>query len=131
MDLRRSLRAGSLLLLVAASAAAIAHGDLLAAAFRSNPIASSPEALERGLALYAGHCAVCHGESGHGDGRGARGLPVPPDDLAAIPAPPVFPDGVIWYRILHGIGAMPAFREALTEEEAWHLVVFVRALPKR
>lgn len=117
--------------MIAVAIASVMHGDLLAAAFRSNPVAASPAALDRGRALYAGHCAVCHGESGHGDGPGARGSLAPPDDLAAIPAPPVFPDGVLWYRILHGTGAMPAFREVLTDDDAWHLVVFVRTLPER
>jgi high-affinity iron transporter len=34
--------------------------------------------LGRGAALYAEHCASCHGATGHGDGDAARGLNPPP-----------------------------------------------------
>ena len=36
----------------------------------------------RGDALYAGHCAGCHGAAGRGDGPGARGLRPAPSNLA-------------------------------------------------
>lgn len=39
-----------------------------------------------GRALYAEHCAVCHGDGGRGDGPAAAGLTPPPTDLTRLAA---------------------------------------------
>ncbi|CAG1008321.1 hypothetical protein MYXO_03713 [Myxococcaceae bacterium] len=38
----------------------------------------------RGSALYALHCASCHGPGGRGDGPNAAGLDPPPGDLTTL-----------------------------------------------
>lgn len=43
----------------------------------------APADLERGTALFATHCASCHGSSGRGDGPAAAALTPRPADLAA------------------------------------------------
>lgn len=113
---------------VSAATAAFVHRDLLAAALRSNPEAGSAESAQAGRALYERHCVACHGAGARGDGPAAGALPVPPDDLTALPAPPIYPDGLIWHRILRGVGGMPAYSGLLSEEEAWHLVTHLRSL---
>lgn len=48
------------------------------------PIAMAPASapdLARGQALYAEHCAACHGEHGAGDGPAARSMQPPPIDF--------------------------------------------------
>jgi len=55
--------------------------DLLAA----YPVPLAPSKapdLARGAALYAEHCASCHGAAGAGDGPAAKGLEPPPVDFA-------------------------------------------------
>ena len=124
----RLLKLSALALVIIGAAGALAHRDLLAAATRSNPLALTPGAAEAGRALYDRHCAACHGPQARGDGPAAAALPVRPDDLAGLPAPPVYPDGLVWYRILHGVGAMPAYAGLLSEEDAWRLVTYLRSL---
>jgi mono/diheme cytochrome c family protein len=50
------------------------------AAYPALPAAAD---LERGTALFATHCATCHGASGRGDGPAAAALTPRPADLAA------------------------------------------------
>lgn len=103
---------------------------LLGAAFASNPMAGDASSLARGAAIWSSRCEVCHGKEGRGDGPAAAGLPERPDDLSRIAAPPVFPDGVLAYRIAHGGEVMPAWERVLSEKEIWDLVGFIRALRK-
>lgn len=68
---------------------AAAAGAYLLAAAQSAPAPSGSEerrlidSLE-GQALYREYCAVCHGESGKGDGPMARALKTQPADLTRI-----------------------------------------------
>ncbi len=47
----------------------------------SEPMASSPALIERGKTLYRSYCAICHGESGDGNGPAAGGLDPKPRDF--------------------------------------------------
>ena len=106
----------------------IYYADLLRSAFLRNPIARSAESIARGRQLFANNCAVCHGAQGRGDGAAAAALPQRPEDLSKIAPPPVFPDGVVAYRIANGVKMMPAFRSTLNESEIWDLLNFIRSL---
>jgi len=55
-------------------------------------------------------------------------MPRRPDDLGKIAGPPIFPDGVVVYRIANGKRLMPAFKAALSEDELWDLLNFIRSL---
>jgi len=105
---------------------AIHYADLLRSAFLRNPIPRSADSIARGRQLFAKDCAVCHGAEGKGDGVAA--LPQRPDDLSRIAPPPIFPDGVIAYRILNGVNLMPAFKTTFSENEVWDLLNFIRSL---
>ncbi len=82
-----------------------------------------------GAALYRTHCAICHGVGGVGDGPGGAGLPRPPADLTA-PHTAQHTAGDIFWWLTHGIPAsgMPAFGTALSVEDRWDLINFLRAL---
>ncbi|MHB8898321.1 MAG: c-type cytochrome [Thermoguttaceae bacterium] len=58
---------------------------------------------ESGAALYARHCAVCHGDNGNGNGRAARHL---------YPRPKNFRSGN--FRLVSTINAVPALRDLET-----------------
>lgn len=99
---------------------------------RTNPEASTPDALRSGLEHYADHCASCHANDGSGDTAIGRGLyPRVPD--MRLPATQDLSDGELYYIIEHGVRltGMPAWGTGTREGEAasWHLVQFIRHLP--
>ncbi len=91
--------------------------------------------VDLGRALFAEHCAKCHGSGGRGDGPTAAtlvddaGFPIRPRDLTSG----VFkgdprPD-LLYRRILAGIPGTPMPRSSFEDpEDGWHLVHFVRSL---
>jgi mono/diheme cytochrome c family protein len=101
-----------------------------AAAARRNPIAASAESIRRGGELYVIYCTPCHGASGQGDGTVSTKF-VPPADLTNPELHKVRTDGY-WQSYLSAGGAvMPSYAEALTPEERWHVVNYLRTLAKR
>jgi mono/diheme cytochrome c family protein len=104
------------------------YADLLRAAFARNPIPRTAQSVERGRRLFHQDCAVCHGERGRGDGPAAAGFPKPLDDLSTIAPPPIFPDGVVAYRIANGVDLMPAWKSVLSDNDIWDLINFIRSL---
>ena len=106
----------------------IGYRDLLAAALASNPIPRSTESIAKGKELFERYCVACHGSGGKGDGMAVATLPCRPDDLSTLPPPPIFPDGIIAYRIANGAEGMPAWKNVLAENEIWDLLNFIRSL---
>jgi copper transport protein len=110
------------------AALSIYYADLLKAAFTSNPIPRSSESIARGKRIFDQDCVVCHGPGGHGDGVAAASLPARPKDLTKLAPPPIFPDGVIAYRIINGKNLMPAWRGMLSDNDVWDSINFIRSL---
>ena len=106
----------------------IYYGELLKAAFTSNPIPKSAESIARGKSIFEHDCVVCHGPGGHGDGVAVAALPARPKDLTKLAPPPIFPDGVIAYRIINGKNLMPAWKGMLSDNDVWDLINFIRSL---
>lgn len=114
-------------LLVLGIAAALYYADLLKAAVVANPFAGSPQSISRGSVLWKQDCEACHGANGRGDGLVTASLRKRPKDLTRIALPPVFPDGVVAYRIANGGEVMPAWKGVLSSGDIWDLVSFIRA----
>jgi mono/diheme cytochrome c family protein len=100
---------------------------------RTNPEAATEENFRFGLAHFADHCATCHANNGSGDTDFGRGMyPKPPDMRLARTQG--LTDGELFYIIEHGVPltGMPGFGTNSTEGErgSWHLVQFIRRLPK-
>jgi len=57
----------------------------------------------QGARIYSNHCALCHGESGRGDGEYAMFLKIPPADLTQLSAKNggAFPFNQV-YRVIDG-----------------------------
>jgi mono/diheme cytochrome c family protein len=108
--------------------AGIHYADLLRAAFARNPVPRTAESIARGRLLFQQQCAICHGERGAGDGPVAASLSSKPEDLSKIARPPIFPDGIVVYRIANGKNLMPAFKTTLSEQQLWDLLNFIRSL---
>ena len=96
----------------------------------ANPIAADAGSLQIGGDLYAEHCAMCHGDTGRGDGPFAVTLNPRPADLAIHTVPGKHPDSQFYVWITDGpsssSAAMPAFGPILSDEERWHLVNYIR-----
>jgi mono/diheme cytochrome c family protein len=105
----------------------MAHGIPEDAAALPNPIAATQDSVEAGAELYAANCAVCHGETGLGDGPSAAGLDPKPANLSEDHVQDLS-DGALFYIINNGVEGtgMPAWKETLNDEQIWHLVNFAR-----
>ena len=110
------------------------HLDLLAAdTLAVNPLATTPELLERGEVLYLQYCVMCHGPEGAGDGPvvGENRLPpLPTLNLLSDRAKNDLSDGYIWGMIANGRGVMPPYRR-IPHEDRWQIVEYVRELQTR
>ena len=100
------------------------------AAARRNPVRATPDSVKQGGELYAVYCTPCHGTAGKGDGIVSTKF-VPPPDLSNADLQRGRTDGY-WQSYLSVGGAvMPSYAEALTAEERWHVVNFLRTLAQR
>jgi len=99
----------------------------------TNPVEYSGQVIADGRAHFADHCAVCHGNDGSGNTPIGRGIwPKAPD--MRLPQTQNLSDGELFWIIENGIRftGMPAWSSGTKEGEtaSWHLVHFVRRLPK-
>jgi mono/diheme cytochrome c family protein len=99
----------------------------------TNPVKASEEVIASGRAHFADHCAICHANDGSGQTEMGRGLyPRAPDMRAS--ATQELSDGELFWIIENGIRftGMPAWSTGMKEgeEASWHLVHFIRRLPK-
>ena len=96
-----------------------------------SPFPPTPEAVQKGGALYLAECASCHGRRGLGDGDAGKGLSPSPALIAFLQKRPMAVDAYLMWSIAEGgkpLGSdMPAFKNALTETEIWQIVAFMRA----
>ena len=100
-----------------------------------NPVMTSAESIEKGKTLYLertkGNCVFCHGESGAGNEANMPKLRRKPADLTNKERMTAMTDGELFWKISKGInGIMPAGEKRMTEEERWHVVNYIRTLPK-
>jgi putative copper export protein/mono/diheme cytochrome c family protein len=82
-----------------------------------------------GARIYAAHCAVCHGQAGHGDGPAANGMIPPPADLTQAHTTYHTMGDMYWW-VSHGYpgSAMPGFAKSLSEHDRWAVITFVMTL---
>jgi putative copper export protein/mono/diheme cytochrome c family protein len=83
--------------------------------------------IARGRALFAAHCAGCHGASGRGNGPNALALDMATSDLTAAHVY-AHSDGDLFWFIGHGMGdTMPGFGDTIDDDARWNLIDFVHA----
>jgi mono/diheme cytochrome c family protein len=99
----------------------------------TNPVEHSDGVIAEGRAHFADHCATCHANDGSGNTEMGRGMwpKVPDMRLAQTQS---LSDGELFWIIENGIRftGMPAWSDGTKDHEAasWHLVHFIRRLPK-
>jgi mono/diheme cytochrome c family protein len=92
----------------------------------ANPTPNTPDNLQHAQNLARINCVACHGQSGHGDGPVASYFsPVRPVDFRSQRVQ-ARTDGQLFWLIANGIGNMPAFRNLLSENDLWAMVLYVR-----
>lgn len=87
--------------------------------------------IDESRAIYAKHCLRCHGDDGYGDGDAATDLRPTPAVLAFMIKSPDSVDPYLMWTIFEGGAefgtAMPAYKDILTQREAWKLILYMRA----
>jgi len=126
-------------LLLAAAVAAVVAGlwvalpplavDAYPTTYLRSTVPYQAASIASGIERYGAHCATCHGRDGTGDGPGGAGLPKRPADLTA-PHTGQHTAGDLFWWLTHGIpaGGMPPFGSALSAEDRWDVINFLRAL---
>jgi mono/diheme cytochrome c family protein len=97
---------------------------------QQNPFQSTADAWRIAADHYAEHCAVCHGDDGHGLTEIGRHMYRNVPDLTD-PAAQNLSDGALYYIIQNGVRwtGMPGWKEEHSPEETWRLVSFIRKIP--
>jgi mono/diheme cytochrome c family protein len=98
-------------------------------AAKKNPIAPTQQSIAAGQKIYSKTCAMCHGKSGDADGPAVIELNIHPAKLSD-PQLAIESDGALFWKITTGKKPMPAYGKRLSETDRWHLVNYIRTLPK-
>jgi mono/diheme cytochrome c family protein len=99
-----------------------------------NPLQDLTAAAAAGKPLYGANCALCHGDTGIGDGAAGAALDPKPTDLTKDNVPRD-PDGKLFLAIKNGkmkdgrLTMPPANK--LTDEQIWQVVAYVRTLANK
>lgn len=99
----------------------------VAARVLKNPLTPTPAVLAAGKRLWINNCSPCHGEDGRGDGTVRHLLKEPAADLTAG-EPTERTDGYIYATIRNGSYIMPSYGDAMSPQERWEVVLYVRSL---
>lgn len=103
--------------------------DATGAFVKTLPVPVNMALLTRGRERFTIYCAVCHGESGKGDGiiiRRNRGMIPPPSFHEARLVK--IEDGYIFDVITNGIRNMSSYRHQVPVDDRWAIVSYLRAL---
>jgi mono/diheme cytochrome c family protein len=93
---------------------------------KTNPLGADASA--EGAKIFKTNCETCHGPKGYGDGPIGEALDPKPKNLAEFA--PTVEDDFLYWNIAEGRPgtSMPPWKNILTEDQIWQLVVFIRTL---
>jgi mono/diheme cytochrome c family protein len=99
------------------------------AAKQPNPVKPSEGSIALGQQHYVTFCVPCHGPEGKGGVTGPVATKfIPTPDLTNAALQKQRTDGYWHSYIVAGGAVMPAYGEALSSEEAWHIVNYLRTM---
>jgi copper resistance protein D len=127
---RPLLLAGAAVLLVAGAQQALPAlaVDAYPTTYRRPSVPYTAASIAHGQTLFRTQCTSCHGAGGRGDGPAAAGLPRQPADLTASHTNDHTAGDIFWW-LTRGVGnVMPGFDAALSEDDRWDVINFLRAL---
>lgn len=94
---------------------------------RTSPYMFDEKMRQKGEDIYKRSCASCHGMPGQGNNIRSL-VPIPPDVVEQKVQKQS--DGALFYKITVGRGAMPSFKNSLTEMERWQVISYMRSFNK-
>jgi mono/diheme cytochrome c family protein len=99
------------------------------AAKQPNPVKATAQSVALGKERYVTFCAPCHGPEVKGGVTGPVSTKfVPTPDLTNAQLQAGRTDGYWHSYIMAGGAVMPSYGEAMSSEEAWHIVNFLRSV---
>ncbi len=102
------------------------------AAKRPNPVKPSPASVTIGRERYVTFCVPCHGPEAKGGTTGPVATKfIPTPDLTNAELQRQRTDGYWHSYIVVGGAVMPAYGEALSSQEAWHIVNYLRSVAQK
>ena len=93
------------------------------------PFAVTSAVLQDGKKLYSTFCVACHGKNGNGEGAPGMTFEVQPANFHNKVVMQQ-KDGTLFWKISKGYGGMPAFANALTADQRWKVVAYLREFSK-
>ncbi|MGE4287224.1 MAG: cytochrome c [Salinivirgaceae bacterium] len=90
---------------------------------KTAPAMFTPDMAKVGKDVYLKTCTSCHGDPGKNNP--AKLNPVPSD--LASPGVASQSDGTLHYKIVHGKGLMPAFKNTLSATDIWNVIAYIRS----
>lgn len=96
-----------------------------------NPLPVDQQVVAKGRDLYVQSCAVCHGPDGHGQTSLGLAMYPPAMDLTS-PHVQHWREAELFWIIQNGVRltGMPSWKNSISPEDTWKLVVFIYELPK-
>lgn len=88
------------------------------------------EEIDVGSKLFQQACAICHGESGKGDGIAGVALKPRPANLTEDSVQDQT-EGELYWKISSGNTPMPAYEKVYSEEQRWSLVNYIKSFKKK
>ena len=95
-----------------------------------NPLKDDPAAVLEGKKIFTATCAICHGETGKGNGAASVALDPRPANFLSINVRNES-DGAIFWKMTQGRPPMASYKTLLTETQRWQLVEYIRKLEEK
>ena len=98
----------------------------------TNPSSGDSDAVAQGKEIFESKCVECHGSEGAGDGPKSVNLNPKPASLSDSMVMEDLSDGYLFWRVTKGglmepfNSAMKAWEMALTEDQRWQVISYVR-----
>ncbi len=113
----------------------VPQDKISAARKEKNPLKVSAESIAQGKEIFEGKgtCFTCHGVEGKGNGPAAVGLDPSPRDFTNPAFHAVRKDGELMWVMKNGSAGtamIPMVGSAITEEEGWLVLFYLRELAK-
>ena len=100
-------------------------------AARPNPMKFTTNSVARGKRVYDTQCAMCHGDTGLGDGDVAKDINAKPPDFTNPATLKDRTDGELYAIIGEGSGLMPAQGDRMKDYHKWDAINYLRSLSGR
>jgi mono/diheme cytochrome c family protein len=100
-------------------------------AAKPNPMKFTENSVNRGKRVYDTQCAMCHGDTGTGNGDVAKSMGATPPDFTNPATLKDQTDGELFAIIGAGSGAMPGQGARMKDYHKWDAINYLRSLSGR